>query len=152
MVNFAHNALVHIGRHTPYQGLYGRQPALLPPAEGCTQLELTDEVPRPETQARYRLILLEIATTSIIEGTAKQRMDRADRARSRPAGQIQEYKHGELVEIWFDASHKDEQGWRGPAKISTLQPGDGSVTVRYHSRSLDRTFQQVRPYVPYVVF
>ena len=52
MVTFAHNALVHIGRHTPYQGLYGRQPALLPQAEGCTQLELTDEAPRPETQAR----------------------------------------------------------------------------------------------------
>ena len=43
-------------------------------------------------------------------------------------------------------------GMERSAKISTLQPDDGNVTVRYQSRSLDRTFQQVRPYVPYVIF
>jgi len=31
MVVFAKNALVTVGGHTPYQAVYGRQPAMLPP-------------------------------------------------------------------------------------------------------------------------
>ena len=34
LVTFMHNALVCINNHTPYQGLLGRQPSLLPLLEG----------------------------------------------------------------------------------------------------------------------
>ena len=56
------------------------------------------------------------------------------------------------MEIWFEPSHKDEAGWRGPAKIATLQHEEGNATVRYQGRSLDRQFPEIRPYVPYVIF
>ena len=78
-------------------------------------------------------------------------MDRADRHNTRPAVERQEYKVGDLVDLWYEPLNKDTSGWRGPGKVHSLQPNEGVVTVRYQGRSLDRRAQEVRPHIPYVL-
>ena len=57
MIVFAKNALVTVGGHTPYQAVFGRQPAMLPPIESPGMPDGETEDGRKE--ARIREIALE---------------------------------------------------------------------------------------------
>ena len=63
-----------------------------------------------------------------------------------------EHRPGDLVDIWFDPPNKDTPGWRGPAQISSINDGEGNITVRFQGRTLDRRHQEVRQHVPYFIF
>ena len=52
-------------------------------------------------------------------------MEHADRHNTRPAVERQEYKVGDLVDLWYETPNKDMSGWRGPEKVHSLQPSHG---------------------------
>lgn len=152
-----HNSLIAINDATPYQALFGRQPALLPPLEGG-YYEYPDQ---PQQGPSHELFTIgqrevsrvrEIAAASIIEAIAKHRLERADRHKTHPAMQLSEYEDGQLVHIWYEPNTKDSSGWRGPAQIASVQADDGQVTVRFQGRTLDRRNQEVRVHIPYPVY
>ena len=74
--------LTIVNKHTPYQALLGRQPAILPPFEGGTTGQ-TDGNARLETNAKHEARTREIAACAIIEGTASKRMKRAEKSKTR---------------------------------------------------------------------
>ena len=71
----------------------------------------------------------EIAASNIIEATALARLERANRHKTVPSIERSEHKPGDLVDIWYDPSHKEQQGWRGPAQVALIQESDGVVAV-----------------------
>ena len=92
LVLFVKNSLSVVNRVTPYLAAFGRQPPMLPPIEGGFLGEIDDSLARPESIIRHQARVREIATISMVEATAKARMERADRCRSRKALQLLEYK------------------------------------------------------------
>ena len=90
IVTFMKNALTVINTSTPYQALFGRQPALLPPMEGGYQGGVTGDLARVETNSRHAARIREIAATNIIEGNAQARLQRAERSKTRPAQDVAE--------------------------------------------------------------
>ena len=111
---YALNALTSINGCSPYTAVLGRMPTLLP-ADDCA---LSDGVPDSCSRHSYRL--REIAVQAIAEGTARQRMKRAMRAQTRPAGEELEYKVGQQVDWFRDPVGKDVSGWRGPGTVVDL--------------------------------
>ena len=61
---------------------------------------------------------------------------------------------GDLVDIWYEPAHKEAKGWRGPAKIASInfETGENHINVRYQGRTLERRPQEVRVHIPYLVF
>jgi len=141
-VTFMHNSLTVINSSTPYQALLGRQPAMLPPLEGGTTGQV-ESLARPETNARNEARVREMAAINIIESIAKDRLDRAHKSKSRPAIELSGLKPKDLVEIWFEPSHKDLPGWRGPAEILSVNADDGNFSVRLQGRTLIRQNSEV---------
>ena len=143
-----YNALICINGSTPYQALYGRQPPMLPPLEGgyieeselkssgVSKTDLSRSAPRD--QARVR----EIGAGAIIEATALKRLERADPHKTVPAVQRFKYEVGELVDIWHEPSHKEQSGWRGPAKIASINEIEGNITVKFQGRTLEQRMKK----------
>ena len=132
--------------------LADRLPCCFPYRGDTYTASLQDDLSRRGDLYRHQARIREIAAGNIIEATACARMDRADRYNTRPAIERQEYKVGDLVDLWYEPLNKDKSGWRGPGKVHSLQPNEGVVTVRYQGRSLDRRAQEVRPHIPHLVF
>ena len=151
-ITFAHNALVKVDGHTAYNAVYGRTPNLLPTFDGATEAERQDDLPRCESLTRYHSRAREIAIAKIIEHTAQDRMQRAEHHRSRPALELEKITAGQQVDIWFEPSHKDLAGWRGPATVLSVQADENAITVRYQGRALERRGQEVRDHVAYLIF
>ena len=80
---YAGNALISINNSTPYNGLYGRVPNLLP---DINALELDGTGSLPGT-VRHSHRLREISVHAMMEGTAKARINRALETRTLPAAQ-----------------------------------------------------------------
>ncbi len=116
-----------------------------------TEAELQD-YGRDGINSRFYNRVREIAVTAIVNATAKDRLDRADRSKARPTAELRDLQPGDQVDIWYDKSHKDAEGWRGPAKVVTVHLDENTVTVRYQGRSLDRRLGEVRRYVSYLRF
>jgi len=151
-VTFAKNALTVINDSTPYQAVLGRQPSILPPLEGGYNGSLVDDQARPETGCRGTTRVREIAACNIIETVARARMERAHKHKTRKAVEILELQPGSVVDLWFDQTTKDVPGWRGPAKVATINTEEGNITVRYQGRSIDRQNSEIREHIPYLVF
>jgi hypothetical protein len=93
-----------------------------------------------------------VATINIVEATAKNRLDRAHKSKTRPAIELSGLKPKDEVEIWFEPSNKDLSGWRGPAELLSVNADEGNYSVRLQGRTLTRQASEVRPYVPYFTF
>eukprot|EP00971_Amphidinium_carterae_P126313 2502295-Amphidinium_carterae.1 len=52
-------------------------------------------------------------------------MQRADRHRTRPALEHQEFQPGTLVDFWTPPSNKETSGWRGPASVCVFRSESG---------------------------
>jgi len=151
IVLFMKNSLTVINNHTPYQGLLGRQPAMLPPIEGGHGGQVASHA-RAETGMRDEARVREIEAGSIIESIARTRLTRADDSQSRSSLERAEHKVGDLVDIWFEPVNKDSKGWRGPAEIKSINEDVSNVSVRMQGRTLDRRPQEIREHIPYLVY
>eukprot|EP00971_Amphidinium_carterae_P049074 967196-Amphidinium_carterae.1 len=111
-----------IGHHSPFMAVYGRPASLLPPFEEGRPLQVVDD---------NRVRLREVATQSIINEVAKDRIARADHRKTRPAIELEDLRINDPVDIYFPSTNKEVEGWRGPAKVVSIQATEGNITVRY---------------------
>ena len=136
---FAGNSLVHVGGVTPYQCIYGRTPAMLPPlpeevdVSGAELDELSDR-----TRHKIRTAALE----AMIQATSLARTSRAIRSRAIAATEVV-YRKGDLVD-YHRPTTKDVSGWRGPVEVVEYKPEDGTVLVRLNGQPRPCRLQDVR--------
>ena len=143
---FAKNALLTIGRTTPYKSVVGETPNLLQEFEAPTVSQRED--PDHLRRARVR----EISLATMIEVTAGERIKRSLDSQSRPAGETFDYKNGDLVDVYRKPLNKDISGWRGPAKVVDASPEslhDGVIHTRWGGRVLINRLQDVRRHVAF---
>ena len=102
------NATLSIGGPTPYNALYGRQPAVLPDINappddsGGVLPGLTRHVSR----------VREVAVQQMVEATSRAKLQRALATPTRVTGQEKGYKVGDLVDFHSPPGTKDRPGWR----------------------------------------
>ena len=121
-----------IRKTTPYKAVVGQAPNLLQGFRVPNTSTLED--PQHNHRARAR----ELASGTIVEQTARMRVERTLKAKSRVSGQTRDFKNGDLVDVYRAPPNKDMDGWRGPAKIVDASPetlADGIVHVRWGGRS-----------------
>ena len=148
---FCTNAMLSVNGYTPYNAVYGRVPHLLP---GLDQFEAENErsLPNPGT-IRHTHRLREIAVQCMIEETARKRAERALSSRTRPAGQREDYKPGDLVDFFRKGGAKDATGWTGPAKVVDPTHIDrGTVTIRHLHLPMECRLQDLRHHQMFMVF
>eukprot|EP00971_Amphidinium_carterae_P349761 6491208-Amphidinium_carterae.2 len=143
LVTHIKNAVTTIAGYSPFTAVFGRQASFLPDLENppTTGSTLADE-------SRIR----EIAVLSIVEENSRQRLSRAMRHQTRPSGEELDYKVGDLVDIWFPPGTKEIPGWKGPARLVSVQPSEGHLTVRWQGRTLDRRLAEARKHISYLAF
>lgn len=138
------NCLVSVGGRSPYEAIYGRTPPLL----GALEANPASS-PDDRDEARLR----ELAVQSMVDATAKARMQRADKSKTRPAGELQGLAVGDLVEFYRPPPTKDVSGWHGPATVTDLLALDhGIIGIRWQGRSMTCRTQDVRRALLYPVF
>eukprot|EP00959_Pyramimonas_sp_CCMP1952_P154402 3230224-Pyramimonas_sp.AAC.1 len=106
----ANNSMISIHGTTPYKALYGRSPALLRDFEPGSETPLSDGQDGIDGVSRHVHRLPEVAMSSVIQGTATDRLNRAMNSRTRPAGELLELKIGDEVDIYRDPPNKDLSG------------------------------------------
>ena len=128
---FAGNALVHVGGSTPYQAVYGRQPAMLPPLE-IPDMPESEQI--GEAGDRQRTYIREAALQAMIQATSLARLNRAARTRTSPDS-TREFSVGDLVDVFRKPSSKDASGWSGPYRVTESVPGQVQVQAAGHTRT-----------------
>jgi hypothetical protein len=148
---FCGNAMLTINGSTPYNAVYGRVPALLPSIDSPDAINEAT-LGHPGT-IRYTHRLREISVQAMIEETAKLRASRALQTRTIPAGQLEQYKPGDLVDFYRPIGSKDAAGWTGPAKIIDPTHLDkGTITIRHVHRPIEVRIGDLRRHLPFLVF
>ena len=143
IVFFMHNSLTVINNSTPYQALFGRQPAMLSPLEGGHSQQV-ESLSRADTHTRHHARVREIAAMNIIEATARARLERADKHNTRPAAERLEFEPGDLADVWFEPLNKDQRGWRSPGEVLSVNAAEGNLSVRIGGRTLNRRVGEIR--------
>ena len=139
---FAGNCLTFVGGVTPYQVVYGRQPAILPPLS-LDEGDLEQEgVPNDRIEARTR----EIALQAMVETTSQARINRALRTKTTLPGDVQ-FELGDVVEYHRPSKTKDVSGWLGPATIIEVLGDQGQVVVKRKNEELRCRFQDTRHFI-----
>ena len=144
----AKNCLLNVHGVSPYQAVTGRAPRILrdfeaPGTTECGEQEKTGaSAPIGSSPNRMR----EIALQSILEGTSKDRINRALRSKSRMAGESLNLKNGDLVDFYRTPQNKDASGWIGPARVVDLTELDhGMISVKWQGYIYKCQVRHVRP-------
>ena len=96
-----------------------------PGASECNELDVGGPVSRGVNHLR------ELAIKAMLEGTSKDRIERALRSRTRPTAETLNMDVGSLVDFWRQPIHKDDNtGWIGPGKIVHID-GEGMIHVKF---------------------
>ena len=144
----AKNSLLVINGYTPYEAVLGRNPQLLLEYERPSVSQLADDIGGKESKHASRL--REIAVASMIEGTAKERINRAKQTQTRLAGEQMELQVNDLVDIYRTPRTKDNVGWRGPAKVvSVAGLEQGFINVQWGGRIMSCRIQDLRKALMY---
>ena len=131
--------MLTIGGASPYTAVLGRTPALLPDMQA----------PHDETGtvARDSQRMREISIQKITETTSRDRVNRALRTITKPAGEEFRYQLGDEIEYWQEPTQKATSGWTGTGVICDLTRLEHGVIGNRTSsdRAITRMFNQVRP-------
>jgi len=138
----AKNALFTLGKYTPLQAVFGRQPSILPDLESGDG-NLDDSVGGPEALSRNRHRVREIAVSAMVERTAIERAQRAARSKTRRSTIDEKYEIGDDVEIFRQPSAKDVTGWRSGSRITHVEE-DGTIHSKWQGGILISRPQDVR--------
>ena len=105
---------------TPYRALVGRSPNVLHEFEDPTCSQLTDQ-DGVVGASRHAARLRELSVITILEKTAQERLERANRTKTRPSGELLELQIGDQVDGYRKPTTKDLTGWRGPMTVTGLE-------------------------------
>ena len=144
------NLIVSVGGHCPYQGLYGTMPPLMSEFEPLSETMLDDAGTGIPGVSRHHHRVREIVVQEMVGVTAKDRAERANRSRTRPAIQMQELQPGDLVDFHRPPDTKDDSGWRGPAKVLSIE--DDHANVQWQQRPLQVRAADLRRALVYMLF
>ena len=136
---FCGNALTFTGNSSPYNAVYGRQPACLPEIP-YVEDEMAEQARLPENQ-RIQQRIREIAVQTIVSTTASGRLTRSLRSTTSPAV---EYKPGDMIDYYKEGGSKDVTGWHGPERIIRVKQSDGQVIIKLNSQEYPYRLQDVR--------
>ena len=139
---FAGNCLTHVGGVTPYQVVYGRQPAIMPPVAMETENPDVEGPANDRIEARTR----EIALQAMIEATSQARVNRAMRTRTTLAGDVI-FELGDIIEYHRPSSQKDVPGWHGPGVITEILADQGQAIVKHHGDELVCRTRDLRHFI-----
>ncbi len=146
---FCGNAMLTVGGSTPYNGLYGRVPRILPSI---------DQVDDPGDAKRLSPGLIshanrlrEISVQAMIEGSARARLGRALNTRTTMAGQKLNLHVGDEVDVYRAPPNKDTSGWQGPAEVIDIsRVTRGIVSVRWQSKVLEVQIPHIRRHLHFL--
>ena len=141
----AKNSLLTINGYTPYTAVLGRNPTLLGEYERPTVSAVADTA--GGNLSKHATRLREIAVASMVETSAKERIQRAQVAQTRIATEQLELNPNDLVDIYRTPRTKDNIGWRGPCKVVSVE--DGQVNVQWNGRVICCRVQDVRKAMMY---
>ena len=142
---FVKNAMLQIAGTTPYVALLGRFPQILADFESQGQSALTDSDGGILGASRHSVRLRELAVIAITQSQAQQRMQQAERSRTRPTGQLADIRCGDLCDIYRQPQSKDLTGWRGPTEVVDTSTIDrGFISVRWGGRTMSVRMQDLR--------
>ena len=139
---FCGNCLTHVSGVTPYQVVYGRQPAMLPPLYSETDDLDVEGEPNDRSEARVR----EIALQTMVEATSQARINRAMRTRAGIPGEVL-YELGDQVEHHRPSTSKDTPGWHGPGVVIEVLADQGQLVLRHRNEDFRCRFQDVRQFM-----
>ena len=145
---FAGNALIFINGVSPYIAIFGRIPHMLPGLE-----LLNDDGEVSELTDRMVGRVREIACQTIMEGVAKEKLIRAIKTRTLPAGETQELKVGDEVEFFRPQGTKDVSGWHGPARVTNINEiTRGIIKIKHTGPEMTCRTGDVRRMLEYITF
>ena len=138
---FAKNAMIRVFGNTPYSARLGRNPIMLRDFEGAAMSALTDEGPQGSSGVLKNVNRVrEIACQRMLEGTANDRMTRANESKTRRSGELLDLNIGDEVDLYRSPPNKDLTGWRGPARVTDIgKMHEGVITVDWNSRKMDES-------------
>ena len=142
------NLLITVAGFSPYQAVYGRLPPLMAEFEPVSDCQIDDQSAGIPGISRHHHRLREVAMQSMVEMTAKDRLRRALRSKTRAPHEALQLTVGDQVDFHRPPSTKEESGWRGPATLLQVGP---PVLVRWQSRVLQVRPQDLRRSLVYLV-
>ena len=142
------NLLITVAGFSPYQAVYGRLPPLMAEFEPVSDCQIDDQSAGIPGISRHHHRLREVAMQSMVEMTAKDRLRRALRSKTRAPHEALQLTVGDQVDFHRPPSTKEESGWRGPATLLQVGP---PVLVRWQSRVFQVRPQDLRRSLVYLV-
>ncbi|CAK0897272.1 unnamed protein product [Prorocentrum cordatum] len=142
------NLLITVAGFSPYQAVYGRLPPLLAEFEPVSHCQIDDQSAGIPGISRHRHRLREVAMQAMVEMTAKDRLRRALRSKTRAPHETVSLAVGDQVDFHRPPSTKEESGWRGPATLLQVGP---PVLVRWQGRVFQVRPQDLRRSLVYIV-
>eukprot|EP00959_Pyramimonas_sp_CCMP1952_P373357 7818918-Pyramimonas_sp.AAC.1 len=141
----ARNQLLNGGGFSPYQALYGRQPAQLQDLDQVSAAPLQDDVGGLPGLTRHAHRIRELANTAMVEATAAARVQRALESQTRTSGQGLELQVGDFVDILRKTDKKGITNWIGPCKITDMSDmRDGLVHCKWQGRPMSVRIADIR--------
>ena len=107
----AKNFLVSVGGVNPDQALYGRTPPIVADFEPASGLPLDDSGAGIAGSSRHQHRLWEIPVQSMVDLTARQRVERAARAKTRRTTESLELQAGDQIEFHRPADGEGLPPW-----------------------------------------
>jgi len=144
----AKNSMLVINGVTPYTAVLGRSPNLLGEYEKPSVSSLADTVGGELSKHVSRV--REIAISSMVEHSSKERIKRAQESQTRVSTEQLELVPNDLVDIYRTPRTKDNIGWRGPCKV--VSAIDGQINVSWNGRIISCRPQDVRRALLYPSF
>jgi hypothetical protein len=138
----AKNLLTSVAGVSPYQAVYGRLPPIMLEFEPLSETQLDDMGAGIPGVSKGHHRLRELAVAAMVDATARQRIERAMKARTRRTTDSLQLKKDDLVEFHRPPLSKDDSGWRGPASVVDVE--GGTVTIKWQGRFMQNRVQDVR--------
>ena len=141
----AQNQMLEYAGGTPQLALTGQhQVGHTPDSETLSQITGALES-RPECiETLYRTRLL--AKQAIIQSLIQERLAKAATMKQH-IHQPQTLLPGTVCDIWRQPDRKDEDGWRGPAEIISIERQAGSAIVKHQGQPLIVPLHHIRKHV-----
>ena len=138
----AQNLMLEYAGGTPQLALTGQHPTGLTP-DTETLASITGALePRPDyIETLYRTRLL--AKQAIIQSLIQERLTKATTMKQH-AHKPSTLLPGTICDIWRQPDRKDEDGWRGPAEIISIERLAGSAIVKHQGQPLIVPLHHIR--------